>query len=351
MRIRRNILTVAKLILVLFIIAPQLINAEDWRRVLRLKGIWKFSIGDKMEWAEKNFDDSSWEEIWVPSFWENEGFNGYNGYAWYRKSFEIKIDTKLKNIYLFLGYIDDVDEVYLNGNKIGGSGSFPPNYATAYNSERRYPIPVEFFNKNGENVLAVRVFDATLGGGINSGNQGFYVQREAYYLDYDLEGEWLFNTGDNSQWKEPYYNDSGWDKIFVPGHWESQNYADYDGVGWYRKTITIDEDYDDKLVLILGKIDDIDEAFINGKRIGGTGVISKYPEDSFFNHEWQEFRGYFFDSSLLKIGENVIAVRVYDGYLGGGIYQGPIGIATQENYRRIWRSNRGEKSIWDYFFD
>jgi len=63
-------------------------NAQDkWERVINLHGKWKFSIGDKSLWGDRYFNDSKWEDIFVPSKWEDEGFNGYNGYAWYRTSF------------------------------------------------------------------------------------------------------------------------------------------------------------------------------------------------------------------------------------------------------------------------
>ena len=41
--------------------------------------MWKFRIGDRLEWAGKDFDDSRWESIRVPNQWEDEGFNGYDG--------------------------------------------------------------------------------------------------------------------------------------------------------------------------------------------------------------------------------------------------------------------------------
>ncbi len=96
------------------------------------------------EWISPKFDDSKWESIHVPSPWEDEGFNGYNGYAFYRKNITISSTYKDRMLYLNMGYIDDVDEVYLNGNKIGSTGSFPPNYNTAYNAERIYYIPAEY---------------------------------------------------------------------------------------------------------------------------------------------------------------------------------------------------------------
>ena len=102
---------------------------------------------------------------------------------------------------------------------------------------------------------------------------------------------------------------------------------------------------------MLGKIDDIDEAFLNGKLIGQTGVFSDKPENSNFKNEWQELRGYIFPANLLnKNGENVIAVRVYDGYINGGIYEGPIGITTQDNYRKAWKRISRDRSLWDVIF-
>ena len=59
----------------------------DLDRLFSLRADWKFSIGDRQEWADPNYYDSDWEEIYVPRRWERESFNGYDGYAWYRKSF------------------------------------------------------------------------------------------------------------------------------------------------------------------------------------------------------------------------------------------------------------------------
>jgi len=132
-----------------------------------LKGSWKFSIGDNPEWADEDYDDSDWEEINVPSLWENEGFYGYDGFAWFRKTLELNISQLDENLFLYLGYIDDVDETYFNGHLIGLSGSFPPNISTAYNAQRKYFIPTSLLKK-GTNVISVRVFDIHLDGcGVN----------------------------------------------------------------------------------------------------------------------------------------------------------------------------------------
>ena len=59
---------------------------NEWDRVIKFKDQWKFSIGDDFNWANPAFDDGDWENILVPSPWEDEGYHGYDGYGWYRRS-------------------------------------------------------------------------------------------------------------------------------------------------------------------------------------------------------------------------------------------------------------------------
>ena len=313
-------------------------------KVIDLSGQWKFSIGDDIQWSKVDYDDSGWEMIKVPSSWENQGFHGYNGYAWYRKSFLFPQGVSNSNIYLHLGYVDDVNEIYFNGQLIGVSGGFPPYYQTAYNAYRKYFVPSELINKTGENIIAVRVFDAELDGGIISGDIGFYKTKEEICPDINLTGLWKFATGDNPEWKEKDFDQSNWSTIFVPAHWEVQGYRDYDGFAWYRKTFTINAELaKEKLILLLGKIDDIDQTFINGKFIGSTGIWkeNEIPTNFNQNNEYLELRTYFIPGGLLNSnGENVIAVRVYDGFIDGGIYEGSIGLVTQKNYREYWQNKR-----------
>ncbi len=333
-------------------------NAQDWRKIESLKGAWKFTIGDDKQWSETYYNDSSWEKVRVPSAWEDEGFHGYNGFAWYRKKFEFRDQNKYENIYLDLGYIDDVDQVYFNGKMIGGSGTFPPDYKTAYNAYRRYFVPKDYFNSNGWNVIAVRIYDAELSGGIISGGIGLYTPDPKTTIDIalHLEGIWRFKTGDNLDWAKPDLTDSGWQDIGVPMKWEYQGFENYDGFAWYRKSFNLPQNLASKnLVLVLGKIDDIDQVYFNGHLIGSTGDFLITPTIHNVTDEYFQFRGYYIPSNLInKNGNNVLAVRVYDDYLDGGIYEGPIGITTKDKYIEFWKEqkkNPAKKSIWDIFFD
>ena len=148
-------------------------------QVVNLMGPWKFQIGDNNAWAAPGFDDREWDKIYAPACWEDEGFAGYDGYAWYRRHFTLDEGQETGMLYLHLGEIDDVDEVYLNGRRIGGSGAFPPRFYTAYSVYRIYPLPEEYLNPGGNKVLAVRVYDSHREGGIVHGRIGIYAARPA----------------------------------------------------------------------------------------------------------------------------------------------------------------------------
>ena len=339
------------LLIILTVLLPNLALADEWTRLLDLRGNWKFEIGDDQRWSQPGFDDGSWEEIFVPSPWEDEGFPGYDGYAWYRRRFNAAPDLENKTVYLHLGNIDDVDEVYVNGHFIGFSGGFPPDYFTAYQQNRIYYVPQSFLKFSGENVIAVRVFDEQLVGGIFRGPVGLFEPRYPLNPDIPLEGLWRFTTGDDREWQEQKFDDGHWRQLIVPLQWETQGFRDYDGFAWYRREFTISKNFENqRLILLLGRIDDLDEAYLNGERIGRTGRMYSDPDRiRISGDEWLELRAYYIPSGYLNFsGTNVIAVRVYDGLLDGGIYDGPVGIVTQPRYREWFKKyGRRDRSFWD----
>ncbi len=319
---------------------------NDLVRIKNLSGEWKFSIGEREEWISSNYNDANWESIQVPSPWEDQGFYGYNGFGFYRKGFTVSSEYKNKNLYLILGYIDDVDETYLNGKKIGSTGTFPPNYNTAYNAKRIYRIPKELVNYNGTNILAVKVYDSYQAGGIVGGDIGIYINPYEIPVDLNLEGEWKFRTGDFLDRKSINYNDSKWDKIIVPAKWEDQGYRDYDGYAWYRKSFYLKGSFkEETVVLVLGKIDDVDEVYVNGVKVGMTGDFTDRENQSIpTGQHYQALRGYYFPASLLKSNQNnTIAIRVYDSGGDGGIYEGPVGLVSQSRYIEYWRDRKKMK--------
>lgn len=339
--------------LVQFCLVQLLEAGGHWYRAVNLKGRWRFEIGDNPVWAQPNFDDAEWDILYAPAFWEDQDYPGYDGYAWYRRAFEIPEKLRSEMLYLNLGRVDDVDQVFLNGTHIGSTGSFPPEYRTAYDVYREYFIPKSLVRFGGENVLAVRVFDRELGGGIVEGEPGIYVRADIPVTDLDLSGYWKFKTGDDFAWSEPDWDDADWQKIIAPGFWEAQGFPDYDGAAWYRKHFQLPSELVGKrLVLLLAKIDDVDEVFLNGKKIGSTGPFPD-PDYRGLYHDWYlKDRRYDIPQNLLNPdGDNVIAVRVFDTWIDGGFHDAPIGLIEQEKLKAEDRNSWDLEKIIRFFLE
>jgi hypothetical protein len=321
-----------------------------------LRGRWRFALGNDPSYASTGYNDSKWEKIRVPGVWERQGYEDYDGYAWYRTGFTVSADLKDKILTLDLGTIDDVDRVYLNGRLIGGKGETSPEYLTAYNIRRRYPLPEGslFFDK--PNTLAVQVYDDAGEGGFVSGRIGIFSVDPGEAV-LDLTGSWKFKIGDDSLRARPDFDDGNWDSLVVPGQWENQGFPDDDGYAWYRLAVTIPKQLSGQaLVFSMGAVDDADEVYLNGSFIGRTGRFpaEKYGKanERFYNRR----RVYSIPREHVRWGaENVIAVRVYDVGGQGGITQGPVQIITQKEFGRNRRTDdRGDRtwnddgeSFWD----
>jgi DUF1680 family protein len=138
----------------------------------------------------------------------------------------------------------------------------------------------------------------------------------------DLSKGWVFKTGDGADYAKSDFYDKDWKSIEVNKYWESQGYSNYDGIAWYRINVIIPsslkQGINQVLKFSLGKIDDYDEAFLNGTRIGHTEAYFKTRE-------------YLVPFNLVNWDkENIIAVRVNDIGGNGGLYSGPYFISSSK---------------------
>ena len=319
---------------------------SDLEPLLTIDGYWKFNIGDDQSWAAEAFDDSKWDSIVAPGSWQDWGYIGYNSYAWYRKEVQIPSTRASDFIYISLGRIDDVNELYFNGVMIGQMGSFPPDFQTAYDHQVVYPIPKSLIRFNTDNMLAVRVYDNEGEGGIVSGPLMIGYYHNEALLSQNLSGKWRIKFDFNRRYTDYAYDDSKWDEIFVPATWESQGFNDYDGTASYRKSFVPSfQSGSEDLYLILGKIDDKDRVYLNGKLIGRTEDMYRTPLGNRFNGDWQIRRAYKIPSGLLKYDQaNILVVMVEDLGMNGGIFEGPVGIMTKENYKEYVEEYRFSSS-------
>lgn len=149
-------------------VAPAIVTRDG---VYPIPAPWRLRTGDDARYAARTFDEDAWETVTVPHRWEDAGHADYAGFAWYRTRFPLPplpspsagtdSGAGAGAVYLELGKIDDADETFLNGVKIGQTGEFPPAYRGERHTYRRYRAPADALNWGGENVLAVRVYDGS----------------------------------------------------------------------------------------------------------------------------------------------------------------------------------------------
>nr|WP_233173739.1 glycoside hydrolase N-terminal domain-containing protein [Pedobacter sp. ASV19] len=127
-------------------------NRSQW--VAEMKSL-KGMSGDP---SLKNFDDSGWKLIRVPTFdgWETAGLSGLDGAVWFRTTFELPEKWSGQDLILDLNRIRDQDFTYVNGALVGNTDGTDP---------RRYTIPAKVLKK-GSNTIAIQVLNYFDKGGI-----------------------------------------------------------------------------------------------------------------------------------------------------------------------------------------
>jgi len=128
--------------------------------------------------------NSSWEDMPVPAYWEEHGYQSLDGLAWYQFEIDVPEAQAGKPMTLSVGYCDDEEATYFNGQLVGST--------VGHNMQRVYSVDAAFV-KPGKNVVSVRVRDYGGPGG-TTGNPDDYYALFADGSRVDLKGSWKFHV-------------------------------------------------------------------------------------------------------------------------------------------------------------
>ncbi|WP_167577891.1 glycoside hydrolase family 2 protein [Ammoniphilus sp. YIM 78166] len=142
------------------------------RKQWNLNGMWGFEIdpknvGEKDRWHIKGLPAA--RSVDVPHIWQREGgqYLHYNGAAWYSRGFSA-CKQESKRLILHFDAVDYHTRVWINGNYAGEhEGGFTPF---------EFDI-TDLLSPEGENTLAVRVYDPQDNAEIPIGKQGSWYTR------------------------------------------------------------------------------------------------------------------------------------------------------------------------------
>jgi hypothetical protein len=140
---------------------------DKYQSIADLPLRWRFQTdpddaGLEHGWAQPRFDHRQWPMLRILALWDEQGYAGYLGYAWYRTWYRAPELPPGKRICLAFGSVDESAWVYVNGKLCGGH-DIDPNVGF----QERFLVDVTGALKPGEsNLIAVRVRNTMGVGGI-----------------------------------------------------------------------------------------------------------------------------------------------------------------------------------------
>ncbi len=166
-------------------------DVTDALSVVELAGLWLFRSGDNLAFAEPTFDDSDWEQRQIPTKSTPWRFR-WQGYGWYRLHLRVDERAVGNDWMVAVGRAREVVELYVNGSLIATRGRFGSRLAGGERTAVMTGFVPSSILKRGDNVIAVRVYDPSWGGGLVSGPlllgppSAIYQRLGNTYLDWSM---------------------------------------------------------------------------------------------------------------------------------------------------------------------
>jgi sialate O-acetylesterase len=186
-----------------------------WQPGLPLDGV------DASRWSAAEDLDGNWPTLKTPGLWEEQGLTDLDGLVWLRKRVDLSAAQASAAAELHLAKVDDCDEVWVNGQRIGGQ--------CGYDQLRRYAVPAGVL-RAGANWIAVRVTDTGGGGGFHGDAATLRLDTAAGSVS--LAGPWRARVEKIAVADQPTANDAptlAFNGMIAPLHGLSVR-----GVLWYQ---------------------------------------------------------------------------------------------------------------------
>jgi sialate O-acetylesterase len=126
----------------------------------------QYDIGLKGNWSAPDFDESTWKPVTLPGGFAELGVPDTPALAWFRKEIDLPDPLPAGRAMMFLGIIERMDTVWVNGKEVGGS-------AWVENPRVYFMRPGVL--KPGRNIIAIRIMKTKPDGGFMSKPEGLHL--------------------------------------------------------------------------------------------------------------------------------------------------------------------------------
>ena len=159
-------------------------KVENDRKVVawleNVKKVYAAEAANAKDWASCSCDLNGWKTTVIPAFaWDKIGA------FWFRRTIELPAEWAGKDLQINLGGIDDLDETFFNGEKVGETKITEESY---WNKKRIYTIPGKLV-KAGKNTIAIRMLNVYGDGGFCDSASSLFISDGKARLP--LAGEWF----------------------------------------------------------------------------------------------------------------------------------------------------------------
>ncbi len=144
---------------------------------------------------------SGWHLVTIPDAWRKVprgDLKPIDGFSWYRSAVMVPASWKGARLTLVVEALDDARASYINGVKVGATGTFPPRYRSGLGEPGRYGIDADRFRPGELNTIAIRVFQSDPRANFNVAPPVLLHGdlKQAIRMD----GRWQYRPGDDARW-------------------------------------------------------------------------------------------------------------------------------------------------------
>jgi sialate O-acetylesterase len=140
----------------------------------------QYDVGLKGNWSAEDFDDSSWKAVDIPGGFAELGVPETPALVWFRREITLPETIPPGRTLIFLGSIERMDTVYINGKQVG---------ASAWVENPRVYFIRDGVLKPGKNVIAIRVLKTKPQGGFLGKPEDLHLML-ADKTSIPLAGQW-----------------------------------------------------------------------------------------------------------------------------------------------------------------
>lgn len=154
--------------------------------------------------------DNNWSLQPVPNAWRSVPTGKLapiEGYSWYRALVKVPTSWQGDQLTLYVEALDDARATLVNGQTMGATGTFPPQFRSGLGEPGRYPVMDSAIQFGQANTIAIRVYQS-------DPRPNFSVAPPVLLNETDmeairLEGSWQYRPGDDTAWSHASLTDFG----------------------------------------------------------------------------------------------------------------------------------------------